>query len=226
MVVVSGRKMRVKPLPRYQCRRVIRYSPPIPTAAHRRAFDFNGNHIVIDFINTVNGRPVYTRDDLATIDDIFEWASAAGMTRGDGQLRRTAGESTQFAAAVALRESLYGVFGPVANGGSPEPCALEFVARRASLATRSAQWVSLESSFVPRWPDGSLESICDHLADAAIQLLRSPAVARVGSCAGCGWLFVDTSRGHARRWCSMNVCGVRDKMRRYHQRQTNQTSVT
>ena len=101
--------------------------------------------------------------------------------------------------------------------------ALQAVTARASLATRSAQWVSRGSSFEPQWPGNSLESICDQLADAAVLLLRSSSVARVGSCAGCGWLFLDTSRAHARRWCSMNVCGVRDKMRRYHQRQSNAT---
>jgi len=57
--------------------------------------------------------------------------------------------------------------------------------------------------------------------DEAMALLRGPAIARLGACAGCGWLFVDTSRAHARRWCSMNACGVRDKMRRYHQRQVD-----
>ena len=73
--------------------------------------------------------------------------------------------------------------------------------------------------YSPVWPDLSIDGICDRLADEAVQLLRSPSITRVGSCAGCGWLFLDVSRAHARRWCSMNACGVRDKMRRYHQRQ-------
>lgn len=204
---------------------MIRYSPAIVIAPPRRPFDFTGNHAVIDFINTVNGRPSFTRDDLASADDLFEWAGAAGLLAGDGQVSRTVDDAIQFAVAKTLREDLYGVFGPITRGEPPAAAPLQAVTARASLATRSAQWVSRGSSFEPQWPGNSLESICDQLADAAVVLLRSSSVARVGSCAGCGWLFLDTSRGHARRWCSMNVCGVRDKMRRYHQRQSNATSI-
>jgi predicted RNA-binding Zn ribbon-like protein len=193
-------------------------------AMPRRPFDFNGNHPVIDFINTVNGRPTFTRDDLANADDVLEWAIAAGLLTVDGQVNRAEDDAIQFSTALTLRENLYGVFGPIAHGESPLVDALTFVTRRASVATRSAQWVLGESSYEPRWPGNSLESICDQLADAAVLLLRSPSVARIGSCAGCGWLFLDTSRANARRWCSMNVCGVRNKMRRYHQRQSNATS--
>ncbi|MCK4450409.1 MAG: CGNR zinc finger domain-containing protein, partial [Anaerolineae bacterium] len=37
---------------------------------------------------------------------------------------------------------------------------------------------------------------------------------------GCDWLFVDASKNHSRRWCSMNMCGSRVKARRYYQRKT------
>jgi len=152
------------------------------------------------------------------------WASAAGLLP-EGRTDRTADEAAQFAAAKKLREDLYGVFGPIAGSESPGAAALEAVTTRASLAMRSAHWSMRGSSYEPQWRGNSVESICDQLADAAVVLLRSTSVPRIGSCAGCGWLFLDTSRGHARRWCSMNVCGVRDKMRRYHQRQTNATGV-
>jgi predicted RNA-binding Zn ribbon-like protein len=97
---------------------------------------------------------------------------------------------------------------------------LEFVARRSAQAMRSSEWVRTNSGYLPQWPVVSVGSICDRIADEAMTLLRSPSIDRVGSCAGCGWLFLDVSRAHARRWCSMNACGVRDKMRRYHQRQS------
>ena len=31
----------------------------------------------------------------------------------------------------------------------------------------------------------------------------------------CGWAYVDTSRGHRRRWCSSEDCGNRDRVRRH-----------
>jgi len=32
------------------------------------------------------------------------------------------------------------------------------------------------------------------------------------------WLFIDRSRTHRRRWCSMQTCGNRHKARRHYQR--------
>jgi predicted RNA-binding Zn ribbon-like protein len=53
----------------------------------------------------------------------------------------------------------------------------------------------------------------------AIALLGDPArLSRVRACPGrnCGWLFLDTSG--RRRWCSMETCGSREKMRRMYER--------
>jgi predicted RNA-binding Zn ribbon-like protein len=197
----------------------------MPSSPSRRPFDFSANHLALDFINTVSGRPTFTRDDLVGPPDVFEWAAGAGLLTTAEHVGASVDESSTFRAMIVLREQLYQVFGAVAHGASPEPAALAFVVRRAARALRVAQWDRTESSFVLRWQQDSLDAIGDRLADEAVQLLRSPATARIGSCAGCGWLFLDTSRAHARRWCSMDACGVRDKMRRYHQRRADVTSA-
>jgi predicted RNA-binding Zn ribbon-like protein len=56
---------------------------------------------------------------------------------------------------------------------------------------------------------------------SAVELLTEGDLARVKQCPGaddCGWLFYDTSRNGKRRWCSMEGCGSRVKMRRYYTR--------
>ena len=35
---------------------------------------------------------------------------------------------------------------------------------------------------------------------------------------GCMWAFYDSSKNRAGRWCDMNICGVRHKMRTYRER--------
>jgi predicted RNA-binding Zn ribbon-like protein len=204
------------------------YSPAVDSTVSipdlaRRPFDFGANHHALDFINTVNGRPSFTRDDLRDSADIIDWANAAGIVKHADQAVSDPPALAHFDAAIALRENLYEVFGPIAGGGVPDPRALAAVTRRAAQALRSAEWVRDGDGYVPHWPIMSVDAISDRLADEAMQLLRSRSVARIGSCAGCGWLFFDVSRAHARRWCSMNACGVRDKMRRYHQRQSETT---
>ena len=59
------------------------------------------------------------------------------------------------------------------------------------------------------------------LARAAVALLATPNLDRVKECANhasCGWLFLDQSKNGSRRWCSMDDCGSRDKMRRQYAR--------
>jgi predicted RNA-binding Zn ribbon-like protein len=44
--------------------------------------------------------------------------------------------------------------------------------------------------------------------------------ARLKTCPGhhCGWAFYDHSRNNAGTWCSMRVCGGREKARAYRRR--------
>jgi predicted RNA-binding Zn ribbon-like protein len=59
---------------------------------------------------------------------------------------------------------------------------------------------------------------------AAMELLLSPKRRDVRRCEGppgCGWLFLDHTKNHSRRWCSMRDCGNRAKMRRFQEKKKN-----
>jgi hypothetical protein len=65
--------------------------------------------------------------------------------------------------------------------------------------------------------------IPDRLAYAAVDLLCHVDLTRLGMCPadadGCGWLFLDHSRNHSRRWCVMDgSCGAQVKARRLTER--------
>lgn len=79
-----------------------------------------------------------------------------------------------------------------------------------------------ETQRVLTW-DGSLSDehrITAPLAAAGMTLFMSPEGDRVkqGADERCGWLFLDRSKNRSRRWCSMELCGSRDKMRRHYRR--------
>jgi predicted RNA-binding Zn ribbon-like protein len=192
------------------------YHPPV--TSRPRPFDFNGNHLAVDFVNTVNARPTFTRDDLTTADDVYEWAAAAGLpTNGHAVNRRTTGSRrSSNCGRTCIAFSVRWQRVPSLTQQRWHSCPVG--QRRRSMAAR---WETVGAGLEPRWGAGSLESIGHRLADEAVSLLRGEEITRLGACAGCGWLFIDTSRAHARRWCSMNACGVRDKMRRYHRRQAD-----
>lgn len=67
-----------------------------------------------------------------------------------------------------------------------------------------------------RSPDALLFPI----ANAMAQLVCDEDFQHVKACEGprCTLLFLDRTRGHARRWCSMSVCGNRAKQAAHRQR--------
>lgn len=55
----------------------------------------------------------------------------------------------------------------------------------------------------------------------AIERLQAESAwARLKACTdeGCQWAFYDATRNRSRTWCSMDVCGNREKTRRYRER--------
>jgi predicted RNA-binding Zn ribbon-like protein len=64
--------------------------------------------------------------------------------------------------------------------------------------------------------------IPDRVAQAAVDLLTDVDLAELGMCpvpeGGCGWIFIDHSRNHSRRWCTMQACGSFAKARRLTER--------
>jgi predicted RNA-binding Zn ribbon-like protein len=64
--------------------------------------------------------------------------------------------------------------------------------------------------------------IADLVAQDAADLLAGTDLTRLGCCpvdaGGCGWLFLDHSRNHSRRWCTMADCGTEVKARRLTER--------
>jgi predicted RNA-binding Zn ribbon-like protein len=58
------------------------------------------------------------------------------------------------------------------------------------------------------------------VVQSAAEFLTSDDVRHLRACASpkCGWVFLDTSRNRRRRWCAMQVCGNRAKVRRFYAR--------
>jgi len=61
----------------------------------------------------------------------------------------------------------------------------------------------------------------ERIALSALDMLRSDRhrLKRCEANDSCGWLFYDETKSNQRRWCSMDVCGTIEKMRRYRAKQ-------
>jgi predicted RNA-binding Zn ribbon-like protein len=80
---------------------------------------------------------------------------------------------------------------------------------RPTVAGYGWGWVRQPSDDVDRlWP----------VAWSAAQILASSDLGRLKVCDGCGRFFLDLTRNHSRRWCDMQLCGNRAKVKRHRSR--------
>ena len=170
-----------------------------------------GGDIALDLANTVNGPRDGALDEefLRTPADLAAWAVHAGVVDAPPPV-----DDVVLAQARELRGAVYAVFRAIAEGREPDPGALAALAEQHAAAVARSGLVPAGAHFALAW-DGD---VIGPLAAAAVDLLRHGPLERLKLCDACPWLFLDTSRNHSRRWCSMNECGSRLKMRRYRER--------
>lgn len=189
-----------------------------------------GGRSCLDFTNTVDPRTgVNDRDYLVTYGDLVTWAVHAGvLTQAEARplLREAARDPVRagraLARAVALREAIYRIFVTVARSGRPSASDLDILNGVLAEALARSRVVSKGRGFTWEWPaaETELDRILWPLARSAGELLVADELSLVRECAGegCGWLFLDASKNHSRRWCTMGVCGNRAKARRHYER--------
>ncbi len=189
-----------------------------------------GGALCLDFANTSSGRGTALRlEHLRQWEHLLAWAEHVGMIDADGRRRLEvavlADPSRGRAAlgrALSLREAIHAIFRSLALAEDPPAPAMGILNRNLSRAMAAAEIAADGGGFAWRWPEPwtAPGRLLWPIAYSAAQLLTSPELKRVKMCPGhgCGWLFIDRTRNGRRRWCEMEVCGSRNKMRRYHQR--------
>jgi len=198
---------------------------------HRPKFEFTGGNLCLDFINTVDNRtsPGNEKELLNSYSDLLRWGEQARTLtpKQAERLLRLAAEAPGHAQsaihrAVQLREAMYSVFSAVAERRGIPGAALGVLNAAMQKAAQHAQIVHTNRNFSWEWtlPEESLDSVVWPVIRSTAELLTSDDVGYVRACASsdCGWLFLDKTKNHRRRWCEMKTCGNRNKARRYYQR--------
>jgi predicted RNA-binding Zn ribbon-like protein len=190
-----------------------------------------GDRLCLDFANTIEGpRSARPEDFLLDYTDLARWGHHAGVLSeaAAAQLLQSAEASPKAAGAafrrgLALRTAITRVFHAIATGATPRPSDLVLLQSEYRNAMRHAQLLQSADQYRWDWPDEetALERPLWPIARSAIDVLTRDNLTRVKECPGaddCGWLFYDTSKNGSRRWCSMEGCGSRLKMRRQYAR--------
>lgn len=188
-----------------------------------------GGVLCLDFANTLNGHGKSSGHEyLKNYRDLVLWCRKAGILPdrdAEALIRQAARQpgsaAAPFKRAIALRETIYQIFSALACGGSPQATDLAKLNEARSEALTRSQIVRAADGFSVEWTDKAApDRMLWPIILSAADLLTSGNASRIHECAGenCDWLFLDTSRNHLRRWCSMDECGNRAKSRRFFER--------
>ena len=130
---------------------------------------------------------------------------------------------------MTLRETLYRIFKLIAGGAQPRQEDLEALDQARLQVLAQSRLIQQHNNFSIKWQSDpeSLDRMLGPLVISAVDLLTSDEIKRLRECDGdgCDWLFVDESRNHLRRWCSMEHCGNRSKSRRQYARRKKAASI-
>lgn len=192
--------------------------------------------LCLDFVNTVGGRTgdrnIVLRDKLHGYADLAAWSRLAGLsTAREARClehvaeRYPARAAATLARAVRLREALFRISKSILGRSAPDDFDVDVLRNELSIAKAHERLVRIGAQFVWAWdqPENALDAPLWRVARSAADLLTSGDLAKLRQCGGdeCGWLFLDTSRNHSRRWCDMKDCGNRAKVRRFRRRENS-----
>lgn len=186
---------------------------------------FYGGTWCLDFANTVEPRG--SAEELDLLGDypaLLGWSEQAGLLT-TAQRRRIGRQTEDRAAhraydsAIVLREVVYRIFAAVAASKTPQSIDLQSLQGFYAEAQLHATPVLTDGRLEWTWREQPLAYPAWRIATDAIELLRSDRLQRVKVCQpSCGWLFLDTTKNHSRRWCSMRECGFEAKARHQAER--------
>lgn len=176
-----------------------------------------GGRTCLDFANSVDwsedDEPVAPEatDALTTPERLARWGERMDLLPGGGAV-----DEAELARARELRDAVYRVFAAIAVARVPAERDLEAVRRSHGEGVAAGELAATDGGWRLTWPTSDPRRIRWAVAADAVDLLTDPG--RVRRCPGhrCGWLFFDTTG--RRRWCSMELCGARAKMRRLYAR--------
>jgi predicted RNA-binding Zn ribbon-like protein len=196
-----------------------------------QTFEFIGGQLCLDFVNTLGGlRGGVTREYLPGYNALVAWGQQAALISKDKAAsllleaeRHAHKAAAVLASALLLREAIYRLFAAVATGGQPAEADLTVLNAELGKAMAGARVVPVADGFGWEWSSdpSTLDQVSGAIVRSSAELLISSQRSLVRECTSptCSWLFVDHTKNHRRRWCTMTGCGNVAKVRRYRQRQ-------
>lgn len=185
-------------------------------------FEHIGGHPLIDFVNTQIVRHGKPHDQLTSMEDVVDWMVDVGMIVENSIKFSTADAPDMLSQVRAFRQQIRDMLATIVDG---RPIADETVNAINTLLLHwqgRPQLTKRDDTFVRRITCDLTHpaQVLGCLADAAAQFVADVDLQYVKRCDNpeCVRYFLDMSRNHSRRWCSMQGCGNRLKARAHYAR--------
>lgn len=199
-------------------------------------FQIVAGELCLDFINTLDNRPVPERrlELLPAYEGLAQWALQAGAI-APPQLATLLREAESHpkeaeavrAKAIDLRECLCRIVKDLARNRRASEDDLQSFSGYLGEALSHLELRQSRKGFRLEWAENQprLDSILWPIVRSASELLTGNDLKYIRECGvdTCRWMFVDRSKNHSRRWCDMKVCGNRVKARKFYRRQQRST---
>ena len=193
---------------------------------HGVPFLFIANQPCLDFINTdlvMNGQPT---DLLSSFQDLVAWLVQAGLLTEKDAARIEGGGGYDametLKQAKAFRSTMRNMAERLAARKPVPQAALALINQLLRHRIGYAQVTRRNGLFERRYEAGFEDAnhVLGLLAEAASDLLCTCDLSLVKQCQNpaCVLFFYDTTKNHARHWCSMDLCGNRSKVAAHYRR--------
>ncbi|WP_327678541.1 CGNR zinc finger domain-containing protein [Kitasatospora sp. NBC_00458] len=183
-------------------------------------YRFDPGALCLELLATGGPGPYARHEVLHRPADLGGWLRQSRLGLPADAVRTS---DEQLTGIRTLRDALWRLSATRARGGAPGlldgpgaagPAADHAVLNRAAALPPLAPQIAPDGTAAPPLP-GDGDQLASTVARDAIALLTGPYADRIRECGGhdCYLIFVDTSRPGRRRWCSMERCGNRHKVR-------------
>ena len=172
-------------------------------------FQFVGNNLALDFVNTRIVLQGVQVDLLSTPEQLVSWLATAGIDFDSNIDEKDLKQVDKLREAISRLITAF-------RRGDEAPTASLSVFNSYLLRRKRVQQLECEDSgfcLKPAEVDRTLSSILGEIATSTADLLTTTPATKIRKCEGadCVLVFKDISRTQKRRWCSMEVCGNRAK---------------
>ncbi|MFF2541375.1 CGNR zinc finger domain-containing protein [Kitasatospora sp. NPDC058063] len=189
-----------------------RHTPPglVLTTPGGSRFHFDPGALCLELLTTGGPGPYARYEVLHRPADLAAWLPPSRLRLPADAVRISPAELT---ATRTLRDALWHLAAARAHGRPGEPEDYTVLNRAAEHPPLVPRIAPDGTAAAPPPADGA--QLASTLARDAIALLTGPYADRIRECGAhdCRLIFVDTSRPGRRRWCSMERCGNRHKVR-------------